>query len=352
VSTVLSLIVPSKNRQDYLKQFVASLPAHLPPEFEVILYDNSADHLDSSIEEKVGIKYFHDPEQISVGENFSRALNKAVGKYAAFIGDDDEVDSAALEEIIPVLAKHDYDSVVSPIFDLIFHEGTQTKWSGEFLVKTKIRPTKIGRFLIGAIFQASLVSRRLVAFWGLAPDLWSVPRGYFGIFRTQNLRGTGLGARAIYLSPDMYMMGVLSSAKNILHFSKQIFIPGTSSTSTSNLSNKRQHIGKISEQKHLDKQDLEKLPQALPDSFFPEVIWFGSYLAGKGLTSLSRKNFLLLEKYIQFKYGSRIVSDVYENVSIVENIFYKLIAALIFLGNRFFVSLLIFGRYYFSKREE
>lgn len=89
---LLSLIIPTKNRQQYLLNLVAEIVRQRPDRLEVIVHDNSDN---PGLQEKLNalgadfVRYTHTSDAIGVHENFERAVALATGDYLCAIGDDD-----------------------------------------------------------------------------------------------------------------------------------------------------------------------------------------------------------------------------------------------------------------------
>lgn len=93
---IVSLVVPTKNRYQYLKQLIALVnDFHLGGKLELVIQDNS----DNNIEIKTFldeykfsfVKYFYTKENLSVAANSDLAIRNSSGEYVSFIGDDDGV---------------------------------------------------------------------------------------------------------------------------------------------------------------------------------------------------------------------------------------------------------------------
>ncbi len=350
---MLSIIVPTKNRHALVKQLIQKIDGTVPDCIEYIIYDNSDLPLQLQINQPDRILYFHDKLHLSVGANFSKALKLSRGPFAAFMGDDDEANHPELVVALSIPNINKYDTIISPIYDLLFHSGSGTRWTGQFRNMTRVKPNLIGRAALRSIHQLSRITRRFSYFWLLSPDLWAVSRGYFGIFK-RDLIITGdyeKDSRLIYLSPDAYLIGMLSRANSTLHLDKQLFIPGTSSASTSNLSNSRQHIGAISSQTHFDRADINALPKDIPDSFLPEVIWAASYLSASKKSQISSLHLAIIKQFVRMKYGIDIYDHENRNIAtshLITSIFGMLLGSLFYITNRLMVAVLIMGRYKFS----
>jgi len=91
---LLSIIIPTRNRQKYCKAAVSQILDHHWDNVEVCVQDNSED---DSLREWVNslhtdkVVYNYHPGTLSFVDNFSEAVSLAHGDYLCMIGDDDGV---------------------------------------------------------------------------------------------------------------------------------------------------------------------------------------------------------------------------------------------------------------------
>ena len=97
-SPVLSICVPSRNRQVYFQETIRALTASLRPDVEFVLADNSDDAgvMDDFMAERTRdprIRYLPSTgTTLAMMDNWERSVAAATGRYVAFIGDDDYID--------------------------------------------------------------------------------------------------------------------------------------------------------------------------------------------------------------------------------------------------------------------
>ena len=347
--SIVSVLIPTKNRHSLLEGLLKNLQAYDLNDVEVLVLDNSEEPFLGVDGLHQNIRYFHSPENCSVGANFSKALSYSNSEFSCFIGDDDFVDVDALKAAVLDAIRSGSDAIISPFLKFVFHKGTYIRSVGEISATTCFNLEGLSGVFAKILFAISFVTRRCSTFWILMPDLWSTPKGYFGTFRTSILKPPGELARSVCLSPDAYMIGRLYQVKRIKLCFKGIFIPGTSSSSTSGLSNRGRHVGKITEQKHFDKTDLNQLPIEFIDSFVPENVWQISFAAGRGLKVIGAEFRGLLCYYLLMKGGANLElpkSEVYRAFTLVNlprSILY-------FLMNRIIVAATFLNRYYLSRK--
>ncbi len=107
---VLSICIPSRNRQLYFQQTIEALRQSLRTDIELVLADNSDD---PSIMNDFMAERLADPrivylpsmgETLSMIDNWERTAAAATGDFMIFIGDDDYVDPEVVEWMNNILA--------------------------------------------------------------------------------------------------------------------------------------------------------------------------------------------------------------------------------------------------------
>lgn len=97
-SPVLSICVPSRNRQIYFQETIRALTASLRPDVEFVFADNSDDPsiMDEFMRDRLAdprIRYLPATGRtLAMMDNWERSVGAATGRYVAFIGDDDFLD--------------------------------------------------------------------------------------------------------------------------------------------------------------------------------------------------------------------------------------------------------------------
>jgi hypothetical protein len=117
---LLSIIIPTKNRYEYLKIILGILQKIKDDGVEFVIQDNSdEDTIHSSFSDYIAglhdnrVKYFYNSCYLSINENSDRAVKNSIGRYVTFIGDDDCVSAHIVQaamwmekETIDVLTFH------------------------------------------------------------------------------------------------------------------------------------------------------------------------------------------------------------------------------------------------------
>ena len=107
----LSVVVPTKNRYNYLEPLVKLIDSFSRDDIEIVIEDNSDDNKDFlpvlNNNSFPALHYFYNPQPISVGENLDNGILHSQGDYVCVIGDDDGV----LSSIIPCVEWMERNSI-------------------------------------------------------------------------------------------------------------------------------------------------------------------------------------------------------------------------------------------------
>lgn len=105
----ISVVIPTRNRLEYLKYAITSILAQDYDNWEVIVSDNDSaenvsDYISSLKEPR--IKYSNTNQYISVTDNWNRALDLSTGEYVILIGDDDCIMKGAFSILSDLAIKY------------------------------------------------------------------------------------------------------------------------------------------------------------------------------------------------------------------------------------------------------
>ncbi len=93
-SPLLSVVVPTRNRQYYAENLIRALNAFDAAELEVVIQDNSRDATLGKVVDELKdprFHYFYCAEPLNMHQNFDRAIDNARGEFICAIGDDDGI---------------------------------------------------------------------------------------------------------------------------------------------------------------------------------------------------------------------------------------------------------------------
>ncbi len=137
---LLTIAVPTYNRAQYLREFLASALPQISghAEVELIICNNASTDetrclLESTVHAGEPLRVIHQPGNVGSDANFVRCFHEARGKYFWLCGDDDILRPGAVDAIAGHLLRADYDLVfVAP-------EPFTSDWQAEH------RPDPYGR---------------------------------------------------------------------------------------------------------------------------------------------------------------------------------------------------------------
>ncbi len=132
--SLFSILIPTRNRSEYLKYALDSVLSQTFKDLEVVVSDNASE---DNTKQLVGgikdsrIKYFHTGRFISVGDNFNNAYGNSSGAYFIMMGDDDFLMPYYLEEVYKCLSKNpDIEVFLSNTAEFDYRTKTLRFYSG------------------------------------------------------------------------------------------------------------------------------------------------------------------------------------------------------------------------------
>ncbi len=181
MSPLLSVIIPTKNRQYTAVFAVRSVLNIQSDDVEVVVQDCSDD---ASLGEMISlefagdhrIKYFHSgTDTISLTQNWNFAIANAKGKYIAGIGDDDAVLPYCLDVAV-WLDKNDHDAALGPILTYIWKDA----YIGSFSNSRLTHATNYSGEIFQVDLQEEFLKKSLLCGFGYTEGL---PNIYHGIVK-------------------------------------------------------------------------------------------------------------------------------------------------------------------------
>lgn len=113
---LLSVVVPTKDRYEYLTYLVELIHEFKSDEIELVIQDNSKDN-SSFLNYLEGrnfphLSYYYEKTKLSMSENSNLAVKHAVGEYICFIGDDDGI-CRNIIDCVKWMKKYGYEALRS-----------------------------------------------------------------------------------------------------------------------------------------------------------------------------------------------------------------------------------------------
>lgn len=274
MSILLSVVIPTRNRKQYLVGVVKQIIAINDSRLEIVIHDNSEESSDdyfNSFKYIGNLIYKHSSETLSFVDNFNKALDLASGEYVIIIGDDDGI-LPNIIEVAEMAKKEDLD-VVYPTVNVIYH------WPSENpIVKNaekgylRISHIKVKERIINPYKWLQHLMRNAGQNY-LSSDM---ARLYHGLVRREVLQSIKR-ERGVYfggLTPDIYMAVALSIvSKKVKHIKYPISISGICPISGASDSATGKHVGRLRDAPHFKGHSAYLWDKKVPPLYSVETIW-------------------------------------------------------------------------------
>lgn len=274
---LLSVAIPTKNRQRYLKVLVDELLLSTRDNFEIVIQDNSDDDsLGAWVTDKNDprLKYHYHSGWISVVENCDQAVRQCTGAYICMLGDDDGI---MLDEALAYLAQareRGVEAIMSGVLNYVWPDLSHPIFNG---YGGKLHLQLVKGLEKSNDFRA--LARKVVSHGGALglEDLPCVYQGFISreaMTRLYDLAGSYFPGP----SPDMAnAIGLCAALKNLEHTKEVLIITGHSALSTAGAGTLRRHHGAVTAQSHLPLDTAESWSAEIP--FF----WSGPTIYAQSL---------------------------------------------------------------------
>jgi len=269
---VLSICIPTKNRQEYCKVAISTILTYKEDYFELIIQDNSDDNslaeFVSTIDDE-RLKYSYIKESLSSQENMNISIDRSLGNYVCMIGDDDLV-LPTIFRVIDYMKRNDIDSVCPAYHPSYDWPNPEIGTRGVFkIIEYKNQPfvkyLNISKTLKN-LFKAGIIDYQQ----------YSLPRIYHGIIRRDTLEKVyeKVGCYFRGLSPDIYSTIALSSqVEKHAILNLPISVPGSCPKSTTSQNQTGGHRGELSDCPHLKHREDYIWDELIPKFYSVETIW-------------------------------------------------------------------------------
>jgi len=310
-SPIISIVVPSRNRHQYLAVLVRSLLAVESGDFEILVHDNSDEP--GGFESATGdlndsrLRYIYDATPMSITENFEKAVSLAAGEYVCMIGDDDGVTESIID-LAHWLKANDIDVAKSPVPTYL--------WPGVPSALDPLQTTGVLRLpryssKIEIVQSAKALARVLDSGGVRIGDLPSVYQGIVSkraLDRLFDLAGTRFPGP----SPDMANAVGLSAVVNRFALvSFPVVISGVCSVSGAGEGAKHQHHGEIADRKFLPEGTADKWPPQVPFYFSGPTLWAATLI--HSLKAVGKTEALSKLRYDRLYAACNVLAPMYKD---------------------------------------
>lgn len=264
---LLSIVIPTKDRYQYLVECIKTLINIDSDEIEIVIQDNTIENSSFIKELKEWnwphIKYYHNKEHLSVVQNSEFAVENSSGKYVCFIGDDDSVS----EIVIDVVRMMSVNKIESCNVDMAGYYWPDVPNRTSRLLFNKDEPK------IRMLDTKKILNKYLKK--GMQ-EIIMLPRLYHGIISRSILEKIKMRSGSFFPGPSPDMANAIVAALVLdthLYIKFPIIISGTSFKSTAGMSIRKQHKGSVKNIRHLPKGTDERWSSKIPKVWLMNTIW-------------------------------------------------------------------------------
>lgn len=265
---ILSIVIPTKNRQKYLLSLLDKILSTTNHNFEVVIQDNSdSDFLRHEIisfaDNRINYEYIQEP--LTIDLNCDLAVSRAKGHYVCMLGDDDGI---LIDESINMLRKALINQIDAVLPGSIYYAwpGVYSKNWGE--VGGKVYYSNFNSHILEI---DPLLERNKVLAEGGSQGLGRMLRLYHGFVARSVLDRLYMVTSTYFPgpSPDMAnAAGVAGFLNKCIYIDFPFIIAGHSPVSGGGSGSAGKHKGEVASQKHL--------PNYTVKSWIPQVPFFWS----------------------------------------------------------------------------
>lgn len=334
MSPILSIVIPTKNRYDYLKYLVNVLVQNCNSNFEIVIHDNSDDNnLFLLYINKINdnrIKYKHVNHWVSVVENCNLAVEMATGEYVCMIGDDDGILIDNSLKVVNYLKENSIDAALVNPLVYTWPDSGHAVWKDSFSGKVLLQNYSYSYSYLSISEQLNEVVRKGASF-----GLGKLPRVYHGFVSKEVLDKlwNDVGTYFPGPSPDMAnAVGVCKFINRYVYADFPTVISGCSGKSTAGQGGLKKHHGSIDEQTHLPKDTGKNWNVLIPKFWSGPTIYSES-----AYQTLTKTNQSIIQKFnynylyacclvYEHNYKNMIISTVkFNNKGKVEFVYFYIL---------------------------
>lgn len=271
---ILSIVVPTHERAKYAIPTIRCLLEAMPADVEVVVPDTSkVDLITPALQHEPGwdrVRLVRPTGPLSVVDNFNKGLRHASGRYLLFIGDDDFV-NPTLMDVLRQADREQVDAITFSTPALYFWPDFLHKRRDDFYAAS----LQIHGFT-GSITPTQPMEALRQAADDLGGGVGDMPRAYAGVVsrsvvdRAISKFGPLFGG----VSPDIYSAALIATeAVHCIRVDYPLVIPGSSLDSTSGLSARGHHVGKLRSNAHISAFKNLVWNPLVPEFYSVPTVW-------------------------------------------------------------------------------
>lgn len=271
---LLSVVIPTKNRQKYCIEAVRQIISLDLERTQIVIQDNSdEDSLKAFLEglNCDNVKYNFHAGTLSFIDNFNEGVELAEGEYICMIGDDDGV-LPNIIDVVKMAKNHGYDAVVPGLNAVYF-------WPTEHSI---VKDGENGYLCLSYLYNhhRNIDCKKglscLMKQAGQDYQKTDVPRLYHGIVNRECVHAvkTEIGTYFDGLTPDIYMAVALCfTCSKVCKLDYPVTISGICPRSGSADSATGRHTGQLKDAPHFIGHDEYEWDLKAPAIYSVESIW-------------------------------------------------------------------------------
>jgi len=295
-NVLLSIVVPTKNRYEYLFQLMNLLATFESDDFEMVIQDNSDDNSEFKnriqLDKYPFVRYFYLKKPLSQSGNSDQSILNSKGEYVCFIGDDDGV-TRCIIDVVRWMKLNKYTILKSSVTIFKWPSFVSEKHynvSGSLLYNTY---TKTYREVncddsIKGLLKTGIDS------------LGNMPKVYNGIVKRSllNIIYDKCGTFFPGPSPDMANAVSLALVENKYIFVDfPVIIAGHSVNLGANAARYKRGLGPLEEQTFIDQKYKDGWSTKIPKVWASQTVWPESAITA--LNAFSAVGYMDLINYEQ-----------------------------------------------------
>mgnify|MGYP001424786108 CR=1 FL=1 len=286
MSYILSIVIPTKDRYEYLRETIKTLVDMDRNDIEIVIQDNTYENNDilEYINNlgKDNLKYYHVKEPLPVSDNCDLAVGHASGDYICFIGDDDSV-AKEIIDVAYLMKKYSIDACNCLMAQYHWSDVKFKYLKKPYLSfsrkKVKVKRLDTNKTLIKYLRNGMQEIRFL-------------PRAYHGIISKGILDKIKMTTGYYFPGPSPDMANAVAASSLIqshYFFRMPLIVSGSSYKSTAGMGLRGKHKGSLSSVKHLPKNIDETWDKRIPKIWLAHTIWPESAI--KALNAMGRRDY-------------------------------------------------------------
>lgn len=271
---ILSIVVPTHERAKYAVPTIRCLLEAMPADVEVVVPDTSkVDLITPALQHEPGwdrVRLVRPARPLSVVDNFNEGLRHASGRYLLFIGDDDFV-NPTLMDVLRQADREQVDAITFSTPALYFWPDFLHKRRDDFYAAS----LQVHGFS-GSITAIQPMEALRTAADDLGGGVGNMPRAYAGVVSRSVVDRAVAKYGPLFggVSPDIYSAALIATeAVHCIRVDYPLVVPGSSLDSTSGLSARGHHVGKLRSNAHISAFKNLVWNPLVPEFYSVPTVW-------------------------------------------------------------------------------